>query len=292
MRGRDELVTYLQRALGYAITGSTREQVLFFLFGVGANGKSTLLEAVKSVMGPDYSVEAAPGLLLSKNSEQHPAERAQLFRKRLVTTIEVEDGRRFAESWVKQLTGSDQITARRMREDFWSFDPTHKIFLAANHKPEIRGTDPAIWRRIRLIPFEATFSGGKQDKTLQEKLAAECEGILAWLVAGAVSWHRDGLQAPREVLAATETYRSEQDVLGDFVAECCVEGNDSLTASSAELYDAYTRWHRDAVGGQALTQTAFGRRLAEKGFLKARFTGGPSKGKNYWKGVGLVKSEG
>lgn len=291
MLQRKDLVDYIQRVLGYAITGSTREQVLFFLYGVGANGKSTLLDAVKSTIGRDYSVEAAPGLLLSKNIEQHPTERAQLFGKRLVTTVEVEEGRRLAESWVKQLTGSDQLAARRMREDFWTFEPTHKIFLAANHKPDVRGTDPAIWRRIRLIPFNATFSGDKRDKTLSEKLKEERPGILAWLVAGAMDWYQNGLQAPEEVLAATEEYRSDMDVLGGFFAERCVVG-EGVTASAEDLYEAYLDWHGHGVGEKPQTKKWFGLRLKEKGFESDRYTAGTSKGRTYWCGIGLKTGEG
>lgn len=293
MCGRQELVDYLRRAFGYGTTGSTREQVLFFLFGGGSNGKSTLLTPIRDTLGEDYNIESLPELLLSKIGDAHPTERAQLFGKRIVTTIEVEEGKRLAESMVKHLTGSDKVTARRMREDPWSFEPTHTIFIAANHKPEIRGTDYAIWRRIRLIPFEAVFEKGKNaDETLPEKLAAEKPGILAWLVAGAMEWHLGGLQDPAEVLAATEGYRAEMDTLGDFIAEHCVDGDDAFTVSSRDLFDAYLRWHKDAIGGEALTQTAFGLKLRDRGYRNEKSKSGPNKNRMYWQGIGLRDKHG
>ena len=259
--------------------------MLFFLFGYGSNGKSTLLNAIRDTLGPDYAIESLPELLLAKKGEAHPTERAQLFGKRLVTTVELEEGRRLAESMVKPLTGSDTITARRMREDPWSFKPTHTIFLSVNHKPEIRGTDYAIWRRIRVVNFEAKFEKNKNaDKELPEKLALERAGILAWLVSGAKDWYRYGLDDAPRIRAATDEYQAEMDIVGKFV-EKCVTGDDAYTALAGELYDAYTEWNKNAVGGEPMTQTLFGRRFAERGLMKGK---DPQTHRVLWRGIGLV----
>ena len=165
----------------------------------------------------------------------HPTEVADLFGMRLVASIEVEDGRRLAESLVKQLTGGDKVRARRMRQDFWQFDPTHKVFMAVNHKPEVRGTDTAIWRRLRLIPFEQTIPPAEQDKKLPQKLEAELPGILRWALEGCLEWQREGLQAPEEVRKATGAYRSEMDVIGAFFRTSVRSGGDSGSRSPRTL---------------------------------------------------------
>jgi len=218
------LRTFFKKLCGYAITGDVSEHILAVLYGTGANGKSTSLNALLEAAG-DYGMQAAPDLLVAKKGA-HPTEVADLFGKRLVASIEVEDGRRLAESLVKQLTGGDKVRARRMRQDFWQFDPTHKVFMAVNHKPEVRGTDTAIWRRIRLIPFTETIQPSEQDKKLPEKLRGELSGILAWVVEGCLEWQREGLQAPKEVRKATGQYRSEMDVIGAF---CKTSARSGLT---------------------------------------------------------------
>jgi putative DNA primase/helicase len=278
----EELRGFFKRLCGYALTGDVSEHVLPVLYGTGANGKSTVLNALLEALG-DYGIQAAPDLLISKRGS-HPTELADLFGMRLVASIEVEDGRRFAESLVKQLTGGDRVRARRMRQDFWEFDPTHTVFLATNHKPEVRGTDNAIWRRIRLLPFTETIPPDEQDKRLPEKLRGELSGILAWAVEGCLEWQLDGLQAPDEVLEATGEYRSEMDVIGAFLDECCILG-DEKTVSAADLYRAYGEWCKDT--GEALEkQRKFGGRLTERGGFE-RYRGGKSGG-HRWRGVDLL----
>jgi putative DNA primase/helicase len=278
----EELRGFFKRLCGYALTGDVSEHVLPVLYGTGANGKSTVLNALLEALG-DYGIQAAPDLLISKRGS-HPTELADLFGMRLVASIEVEDGRRFAESLVKQLTGGDRVRARRMRQDFWEFDPTHTVFLATNHKPEVRGTDNAIWRRIRLLPFTETIPPDEQDKRLPEKLRGVLSGILSWAVEGCLEWQLDGLQAPKEVLEATGEYRSEMDVIGAFLDECCVLG-DEETVSAADLYRAYGEWCKDT--GEALEkQRKFGGRLSERGGFE-RYRGGKSGG-HRWRGVDLL----
>lgn len=278
----EELRSFFKRLCGYALTGDVSEHVLPVLYGTGANGKSTVLNALLEALG-DYGIQAAPDLLVSKRGS-HPTELADLFGMRLVASIEVEDGRRFAESLVKQLTGGDRVRARRMRQDFWEFEPTHTVFLATNHKPEVRGTDNAIWRRIRLIPFTETIPPDEQDKRLPEKLCGELAGIMAWAVEGCLEWQLDGLRAPEEVLEATGEYRSEMDVVGAFLDECCVLG-DAETVSAADLYRAYGEWCKD-TGETLEKQRKFGGRLTERGGFE-RYRGGKSGG-HRWRGVDLL----
>jgi len=204
---------------------------------------------------------------------------------RFVASIEVEDGRRLAESLVKTLTGGDKVRARRMRQDFWEFSPTHKVFMAVNHKPQVKGNDNAIWRRIRLIPFTETIAPAEQDKKLPEKLRAETAGILAWAVEGCLEWQRIGLKAPEEVRKATGQYRSEMDVIGAFLKDCCEEGAEHDVAAK-DLYARYKTWC-DENGEAGEKQRTFGSKLSERGY--ERYRGGASGG-HRWRGLTLCKS--
>jgi len=276
------LRAFFKKLCGYALTGDVSEQLLAVLYGTGANGKSTILNALLTVLG-DYGMQAAPDLLLAKKGS-HPTELADLFGMRCVASIEVEDGSRLAESLVKQLTGGDRVKARRMRQDFWEFEPTHKVLMACNHKPQVRGTDNAIWRRIKLVPFTETIPAAEQDKALPDKLRAEAAGILAWAVEGCLEWRREGLQAPEEVREATGAYRAEMDVLGAFLRECCELGSEYNVAAK-DLYGAYRFWCEDN-GERPETQRRFGSRLTERGGFE-RYRGG-SDGGHRWRGVQLL----
>lgn len=282
-----EVRQYLQKLAGYALTGKINEHILPILHGSGANGKSTLLNAVLEVVG-EYGLQAANNMLVVKR-DAHPTDQADLFGKRFVTNMETEDGKRLAESRVKQLTGGDKVRARRMREDFWEFHPTHTLFLATNHKPEIRGTDHAIWRRIRLIPFTITIPLERQDKHLEDKLRAEMSGILAWAVEGCLLWQRDGLGEPREVMAATERYRGEMDVLAAFFADRCVI-NDLASTLATPLYREYCNWCEGA-GEHAESQKKFGGRLRDLGFDSERKTRGDGKGQTEYFGIGILSGD-
>jgi len=266
-----EMIAFLQRVAGYSATGSVREQCLFFLHGSGSNGKSTFLRTVQTVLGA-YAMQAKSELLLAKRDADHPTEVADLFSKRLVVTIEVEDGRRFAEALLKQLTGGDKIRARRMREDHWEFDPTHKILLAANHRPVIRGTDHAIWRRIHLIPFEVKIPDEAQDKNLPDKLQAELPGILSWLVAGCLDWQRGGLRVPDAVRDATENYRAQMDVVAQHLADCC-ECGPTFTERAGDLYRSYNAYCEANGEKTVLSQRRYGESLTERGFGPDRGSG-------------------
>ena len=273
MDGNKEMVSYLQRLAGYSLTGVVREHILPIAYGKGANGKSTFLGALRNVIGPDYSAETAPDLIMTRNHAPHPTERADLAGKRFVTTIEVEDGRRLAENFVKQLTGGDELKVRRMREDFWTLRPTWKIFMATNNKPEIKGTDFGIWRRVRLIPFSVVIGPDRIDYTLMDKLMGEREGILAWAVEGCRLWREGGLADPVGVLSATAEYRSDADIVGRFFADCCVLMPE-VRCRASDLYETFVEWHRREIGqDEPMSGTAFGRRLTDMGY-KVEKSGG------------------
>ena len=276
----EKLMTFLQRSVGYALTGDTREQVLFLLHGTGANGKSTLLEVVLAMLG-DYACQTPTDTLLVKHGDTIPNDVARLKGARLVAAIETEQGRRLAESLVKQLTGRDRVAARFMRAEWFEFQPQFKLFLAVNHKPVIHGTDLAIWRRIRLVPFTVVIPEPEQDKELPDKLKGELPGILRWAVEGCLAWQREGLGTPDEVRKATESYRAEMDTMGDFLSECCViEPGFKVTVK--ELYRVYAQWC-ERNGEHPLSQRSFGMRLTERGLDRVRGAGG----QHIWRGVGI-----
>jgi P4 family phage/plasmid primase-like protien len=279
MGDRDDLVSFLQRAVGYALTADVREQVLFFLHGSGSNGKSTFARILLDILG-EYGAPGAPDLLMAKRGEAHPTEVADLFGRRLVVCQEIESGRAFSEVLVKQLTGGDAIKARRMREDFWEFLPTHKFFIAANHKPVVKGGDHAIWRRIRLIPFEVTIGADEKDPQLLSKLASELPGILRWAVDGCLAWQRDGLGMAEAVAAATGAYREEEDVFGAFLADACtLSAHARVTAK--DLYAAYEHWCQQN-GERPVSARAVGIRLSERGLQRIK-----SGAVRLWSGVSL-----
>ncbi len=279
---------FFQRATGYALTGDVSAQCLFFLYGSGSNGKSTALRAIMDTMG-DYALQAAPDLLIAREGSGGPNnDVAELQGTRLVATIEVEDGKRMAEGLVKQITGGDRIKARFMRQDFFEFEPTHKIFLAANHKPAIRGQDVAIWRRIKVIPFEVQIADADKDPHLSEKLHDERPGILAWAVRGCLEWQKQGLAEPAAVKEATAAYQAGEDVLGDFLAECCLL-RPSLKVTAGALYTTYVKW-ADANSERCLSKKTFGARLQEGRHVFAAINIGPKHARG-WEGIGLVDAE-
>ena len=259
MAGNQDMIDYLQRVIGYALTGDVSEQCLWFLYGNGSNGKSTFLSTILAMLG-DYGMQAVSDLLMVKNHESHPTERADLFGRRFVATIETEQGKRMAEALMKQLTGGDKIRARKMKQDFFEFDAHHKIFLAANHKPKITGTDHAAWRRIKLMPFTVTIPDEEKDKHLSEKLLAELPGILAWAVRGCLAWQQGGLGEPEEVRQATDAYQAEQDTLARFIAECCFV-NTEVRCRVSEFLAAYNAW-----SGEHVIQWEMGQRMREKNY--------------------------
>ncbi len=238
---------FVQKAVGYSITGDVSEQCLFINHGsTGSNGKSTLMETVHAALG-DYGMHTPVETLMVKRSGGVPNDVARLKGQRFVTASESEEGQRLAENRIKEMTGGDTISARYMRAEWFDFKPTHKLWLSTNHKPKIRGTENAIWRRIRLIPFDVTIPEHEQDKTLTEKLRNELEGILAWAIRGARLWFEEGLPKAEEVEQATAAYREEQDVIGEFITDECVEHQDARVKMKP-LYEQYKRWANDRYG--------------------------------------------
>jgi putative DNA primase/helicase len=281
----EELRAFVQRAAGYSATGDTSEQCMFINHGTGANGKSTFQEALSAALG-DYAMRTPTEMLLARRADGVPNDVARLKGARFVSASETEEGRRLAESRIKDLTGQDTITARFMKAEWFDFAPTHKLWLSTNHKPEIRGTDAAIWRRIRLVPWTVTIPPTEQDKKLPITLRHELAGILVWTVRGCLEWRREGLQAPDEVRKATGEYRVEMDVLAGFLAECCKLGTDHWEYAK-DLYDSYKRWC-DENGERSEPQRKFGGRLGERGFQRDR---GGSRGAGIWRGVHLTEEQ-
>ena len=270
--GDVDLQRYLQRLVGYCLTGRTTDHIVPFLFGTGANGKSVFVNTILALMGDDYAMKAPSTLLMAKRGESHPTEQADLFGRRLAACVETEEGRRLAESLVKELSGGDKVRARRMRQDFFEFTPTHKVWIVGNHKPVVAGTDHGVWRRLRLIPFTVTIPADEQDKSLPDKLRTELPGILLWAIAGCLQWQQEGLGEPGAVKAATNTYRCEEDVLAEFLADCCVIAP-AGRVGVAELYESYSRWC-EANRESPLTKRKFGRRLDDRGFECGKATAG------------------
>lgn len=255
---------FVQRAIGYSLTGLSVEHVLLICHGNGANGKSTLMEAMLGLLG-EHAAPAPPRLLVVEKHSQHPTAIADLHGRRLVVSQEVDEGHRLDEALVKQLTGGDRLTARRMREDFWSFAPTHTLWLACNHRPVIRGTDEGVWRRVKLIPFEVTIPEDERDPHLGEKLNAELPGILRWAVEGCLAWQRDGLDPPKAITLATSEYRLDSDLIGQWLEERCII-DAACQARSTDLYADYLEWCAANGITKALSQKALAGKLRDKGF--------------------------
>lgn len=265
--GDDELITYVQRLVGYSLTGDISEQCLAFAYGVGKNGKSTFFRVLLTLLGA-YAQQASSELIMLRQNDTIPVDVARLVGVRLVVTSEIEGGRRMAESKVKDLTGGDRLVARFMRQDLFEFDPTHKLWIYGNHKPIIRGADEGIWRRIRLIPFTVIIPPDERDPHLAEALLDELPGILNWAVQGCLDWQRHGLGHSQAVEQATAGYHEEMDILADFIVDCCEVGP-HYGASAAELHAAYLNWC--VMNGESpVSQTLFGRMLSERGFAIGR----------------------
>lgn len=265
--GNIELQNFLQRMIGYCLTGSTREHALFFLYGTGANGKSVFLSTISAVLR-DYAKTAPASSFMACANEQHPTDLAGLRGARFVTAIETEDGARWAESKIKSLTGGDKIAARFMRQDFFEFQPTFKLVIAGNHKPSLRSVDEAIRRRLNLVPFTVAIPEDERDPLLTEKLRAEFSGILQWAIQGCLDWQRAGLNAPGVVRSATDDYLGEEDAVGRWLQERCLV-NPNAWASSASLFADWKLWS-EKNSEKSGSQKHFSRQLQARGFRLER----------------------
>ena len=279
MNYKTDVIKFLQTAAGWAMTGDISEQTMFILFGSGANGKSTFLNTIMYILG-DYAMAASTETFMKKSGDQYSNDIARLRGARFVTTTEAEQGRRLSEPLIKKITGNDQMTARFLYGEFFSFTPTFKIFMGTNHKPVIKGTDHGIWRRIKLIPFTTRIPEDKQDKHLEQKLREEASGILNWLMEGVAYWKNEGLQVPAAILNATDEYRGEMDVIGNFFKERCIV-KENISIRIRELYKAYSDWCDDN-NEHAVSERFFSLRLKEMGFDQGR-----TAEARFWIGVAL-----
>jgi len=273
-----DVILFIQRAVGYSLTADTREQVIFFCHGQGANGKSTFLDTLRAMLG-EYASNTPFSTFDQRNPSAIPNDVAALYKARLVTASETNESRRLNEGRVKAMTGDSAMTARFMHQEFFTYKPVYKIWLAMNHKPAIYGTDDGIWRRIRMIPFTQSFKD-KPDKTLEEALHKELPGILAWAVQGCLSWQEAGLVVPQAIRNATNEYRLESDFIAAFIDEALLV-HPGAKIKASELYKEYTEWCHPR-GDDPMNSTNFGKRLAEKGFEKTKTRDGI-----YYIGVGL-----
>ncbi len=261
-----DLIRFVQKAMGYSLSGDVREQCLFILWGTGANGKSTFLNVLQELFG-DYACTTGTETFMKKTSEQSN-DLARLKGIRLVTTTEVEQGKALSESLIKQITGGDEITARFLYGEYFSFKPTFKIFMATNHKPKIRGADNGIWRRIKMIPFTVTIPAEQRDKTLTEKLIAENSGILNWLIQGYALWRKEGLNEPEAIRDANEEYRMDMDAVGTFVNDCFdLDASMRWRLPNQMLYQTYIKWC-NANNERVMSQKWLTMRMSEKGFKR------------------------
>ena len=256
-----DLIRYIQKALGYSLTGSTAEQCAFFLYGTGKNGKSTFLDVVRDVFG-DYAANIQPETIMVRNNSGSAinSDIARLKGARLVTSVEPNEGVRINEGLLKQLTGDDTVTARKLYSEEFEFKPEFKLWMATNHKPIIRGTDTGIWRRIHMIPFTVAVADDKIDKNLPYKLKAEMTAIFKWIVDGCMLWQQEGLKMPRAVLESVREYRREMDVISAFINDCC---NESGSVAAKTLYAAYSEW-AESNNEYHMSNTKFGVELSKR----------------------------
>ena len=277
----EEFQVFLQRMAGYSLTGITTEHALFFLYGTGANGKSVFLNSISGLMG-DYAKTAPIETFIASKSDHHPTDLAGLQGARLITAIETEEGRQWAESKLKTLTGGDPIAARFMRQDFFEFIPQFKLVIAGNHKPGLRTVDEAMRRRFNLLPFTVTVPVSERDLDLAEKLREEWGGILQWMIEGCLAWQSEGLRPPAVVREATEDYLAAEDALARWIEDRCVRGVNNRETTSA-LWSDWQRWAstNDEFCG---SPKRFSEQLEARRFTKVR-----TNAARGFQGIGLRK---
>lgn len=295
-----EVRSFLQRLIGASVLGEVREHILPVHNGVGRNGKGTFFETLLYVLG-EYATTVPEALLVESRGADHPTLLATLYGKRLAVASETKQGDALHVSRMKQITGGDTISCRRMREDWWDFIASHLLHLQTNHRLRVTDAGHAVWARLLLIEWAVTIPEEEQDPDLKTKLRGEAAQILGWIVAGAVEYLRGGLRIPESVRAATRRWRQEEDVLGQFMTDCCLtweqHGKARLAegkvaerkwyeASKSELYEAYRAWVTEA-GLPPKGKIQFGKELQERGFTETRESG---TGQHRWVGLGLTLS--
>jgi putative DNA primase/helicase len=283
-----ELISFLRRVAGYALTGVTSEHALFFLYGTGANGKSTFLNALTAALG-DYHKTSPIETFTASATDRHPTDLAGLRGARLVTSVETEEGRRWAESKIKSLTGGDRIAARFMRQDFFEFTPTFKLLVAGNHKPGLRSVDEAIRRRFHLVPFTVTIPVEERDETLGDQLKDELPGILAWAIGGCLEWQECGLVAPAVVRNATAAYLEAEDALAAWIEDVGEQDANAWENSNA-LYRSWKSWC-DRTGEHSGSLKKFSQRLEDRGAAIGMRKGRGSDGRRGFYGLRVTKPD-
>lgn len=280
--GDADMIGFVQRLAGYSASADTGIHVLPFLHGGGQNGKSVLMDVLRQILG-DYAATAPAGFLMA-GKQEHSEEMARLQGLRLVVASEVNQDAKFDEAKMKELTGGDTLTARYMRQSFFSFDPTHHLWLMGNHQPQVKAGGDSFWRRLRLIPFLHRVPDDKRIENLAKILVAEeGPGILAWIIRGAIDVFGGGLRAPDAVMAATQVYAEEEDQLGRFLEECClIGGGDHVKLETKKLRSAYETWCQ-AEGEKPLSSSPFGRELKQRGLIRK-----PSNGRHFYLGLALL----
>lgn len=279
---RDDLamIKFLQRAIGYSLTGSVDEQCLFLLIGKGANGKTTLLNVLHALFGDYAGTVPMQTLMVSRSGGDTMSDLAMLPGMRFVTASEGEPSQKLAEAKIKLMTGGDPITCRPLYKNFFTYQPQFKLWVATNNLPTITGTDEGIWRRIRVLPFDVTIPREERDPQLGDKLKLELPGILNWALDGHSQWRSEHLNPPAQVIDATRAYRLDNDTLAQFIEACCLRAPAAKTPVKA-LYDRYTSWCADS-GFDALSKIVFGRSLGQKGFVNLK-----ERNSNAWGGLHL-----
>lgn len=277
--GDAELLAYLKRFCGYCLTGTTDAQMFLFLHGQGANGKSVFLKIISTILGT-YAATAALETFMASKSDRHLTELAGLRGARLVLVPETEAGRAWAEGRIKSITGGENIRANFMRQNHFEFTPQFKLVVAGNHRPELRRTGESMRRRLHLVPFSVTIPPDRRDSHLAEKLLAEADGILGWMIEGCLEWQRDGLGPPASITAAVNDYMEDEDVIGQWISEQCSVGG-LARATASELYRSWSLW-ATAGGYEPGSQKILGAQLRERGFKPGRVGGGRG-----WQGIAL-----
>lgn len=273
-KGDKDLIEYMQRLIGYSLTGDISEQGMYFLVGGGSNGKSTFVNTIKKIAG-DYGTQTNSETFIKRKNDGANNDIARLAGSRFVSAVESEEGEKLQESLVKTITGGEPITARFLRQEYFEFLPEFKVFFTTNHKPVIGGVDDGIWRRVKIIPFTLSLKPHERDKKLEEKLSFEMPGILNWAIEGCLKWQQSGLKEPKVVVDATGQYKEDMDILAPFLNEACYidePKNEAIKIEAKELYNVYDSWCYKS-GERTLGNRTFYRMLETKGFGKTKGTG-------------------
>jgi len=274
-----DMIGYLQRIVGYSLTGVTTEQKLFFLYGFGSNGKSVFINTIQDMLG-DYSMQTPVSTLMTKNKGSVNNDVARLRGARFVATTETEEHSKFNESEVKLLTGGDTITARFLNQEFFEFRPEFKLWISGNHKP-VPGDGHGIWRRLILIPFEVVVEEKNRDLKLENKLKKELSGILNWAIEGCLDWQETGLKTPQKILNAIKEYKSEMDTIQSWMDDCWIPNpNPRAEIKASVLYTSYKRWAEENGEYYKMTQRILGQKLKERNYDKTRKSSG-----QYYSGI-------